>query len=105
MKHDRIEPRFMESILHTQNPGRGNPKHGDPNQGLAGLFSISLSLHHSGDRKSSVLEDHSREAIERRQLASQSGPNGHGAGGRSRPADEEFLARLERARRASESVA
>ena len=44
-------------------------------------------------------------AAERRQLASQSGPNGHGAGGRSRPADEEFLARLERARRASESVA
>ncbi|TMK65192.1 MAG: hypothetical protein E6G53_06500 [Actinobacteria bacterium] len=44
-------------------------------------------------------------AAERRQLASQSGPNGHGAGGRSRPADEEFLTRLERARRAGEAVA
>ena len=44
-------------------------------------------------------------AAERRHVASQSGPNGPSAGGRSHPADEEFLARLERARRASESVA
>jgi hypothetical protein len=43
-------------------------------------------------------------AAERRhQLVSDSG--GHPAGGRSRPADSEFLARLDRAKRASETVA